>query len=160
MSVCCDDGRKRSVRDLECGVDHSEKHIGDRGIKARGHVVLRLSYSGELEEHQDSGDGERDCHIHYPCAVAAVAAGLDGVRYAAHDRVIDAVPHPGEYEHDHDEQRTEVEDVRVEFLQQCRHKGEHETSCGIDHGVTEVVLCLESAGTCDVRAVNSLYFFV
>ena len=53
-----------------------------------------------------------------------------GIGYAAHDGVVDSVPDSCEDEHDHDEQRTQMEHVGVELLKQRGYQSKGETPCG------------------------------
>ena len=96
---------QRPVGDLQNGVDHAEEDVGHGGVNAGGGLVSLLAHAGPLDKHEDRRDGQRCRHIQQPRPVAPVAAGLHRVADAAHDGVVDRIPHACKDEHEHDEQR-------------------------------------------------------
>ena len=85
-----------------------------------------------------------------PFPVAAMLTGFHRIADSAHDRVIDAVPDSGNDKHDHDEQRTQMENIGVELLKQCGYQRKNKTAGGIDHGIANVVFRFQSAGPTDI----------
>ena len=158
VSVCRNDRGQRSEGDLQHGICHAEKDIGHRGIDAGGGHMSLFADPGQFEEHQHGRESKRQRRIKDPGPVAPVAGRLDRVADTAHDRVVDAVPDARRYEHQHNEQRAEMKDIGVEFLQQRGHKTEDQTACRIDHRITGVIFDLQTACAGNIAFVHGIPF--
>ena len=137
----------RAVGDVDAGIEHAEQDVGHIDpCDLRG---ARESLHGkEHQNRRNRGGYGKDSQ---PMPVTSVGADLRAVDHTSPDRVVDRVPDAGDDGHDHDVQHADIQDVRVELVQNALRQTEHETAREIAERVAELVLHPDPARAGNVR---------
>ena len=137
-----DDLGKRTVGDVDAGVEHAEENIGeiDPGDLAA------VGKAADIGKHQNRRERHRNGEDLHPAAVAPVLFGLGPVDQAAPDGVVDCIPDAGDDGHDHDAQHADLQDIGVVLVENALRQPENQAGGDVAHGVADLVFGLDAAG--------------
>ena len=150
-----DDLGQRAVGDVDAGIEHAEEDIAhiDPGELAAG------GEAAHIRKHQHRRQGHGHGEDFDPAAIAPVLAHLGAVDDAAPDRVVDRVPDTGHDGHDHDAQDADLQYVGVILVEDALCQAEDQAGGQVAHGVAQLVLGLDAAGTGNVALFHVSFSF-